>query len=54
MNLTCAGNLSTMRPRQDLFDGKLSLIRPLAYVDKADIVAVARTNGLRPTPSVSA
>ena len=51
MNLTCAGNLSTMRPRQDLFGGKLSLIRPLAYVEKADIEAVARDNGLRPAPS---
>ena len=51
MNLTCAGNLSTMRPRQDIFGGSLSLIRPLAYVEKADIEAAARANGLRPTPS---
>ena len=51
MNLTCAGNLSTMLPRQDLFGGKLSLIRPLAYVEKSEIEAVAQANGLIPTPS---
>ena len=50
LNLTCAGNISTMRPRQDLFDGRLALIRPLAYVEKAAIRKIARANGLRPVP----
>ncbi|MDO5675204.1 MAG: ATP-binding protein [bacterium] len=51
LNITCAGNISTMRPRQDLFDGRLALIRPLAYVEKKEIEAVARANGLKPVPS---
>lgn len=50
LNLTCAGNISTMRPRQDLFDGELALIRPLAYVEKTAIQAIARANGLQPVP----
>ena len=51
MNFTSAGNLSTMRPKQTLFSGRLALIRPLAYVEKADIERVARENGLVPLPS---
>lgn len=51
LNITCAGNISTMRPRQDLFEGRLILIRPLAYVEKKDIEAVARANGLNPVAS---
>ena len=50
LNITCAGNISTMRPRQDLFDGRLALIRPLAYVEKDDIEEIARVNGLSPGP----
>lgn len=50
LNITCAGNISTMRPRQDLFDGRLALIRPLAYVEKKEVEAVARANGLKPVP----
>ena len=41
INLCFAGNISTMVPRQDLFDGRLSLIRPLAYLSKTDIYTVA-------------
>jgi tRNA 2-thiocytidine biosynthesis protein TtcA len=41
LNLTCAGNISTMRPRQDLFSGRLGLIRPLAYLRKQEITAIA-------------
>lgn len=51
LNITCAGNISTMRPRQDLFAGRLTLIRPLAYVEKKDIEEIARHNGLQPVPS---
>ena len=40
LNLTRSGNISTMAPRQDLFDGRLSLIRPLAYLDKQEIVTI--------------
>ncbi len=37
MNMTCSGNISTMKPKQDLFDGRLSIIRPLAYCEKKEI-----------------
>ncbi len=52
LNLTCAGNISTMRPRQDLFAGRLGLIRPLAYLGKEDVVAIGERLGLKPVPSL--
>lgn len=51
INLTCAGNISTMRPRQDLFDGRLSLIRPLAYLEKDQVEELGALLGLRPVRS---
>ena len=51
LNLTCAGNISTMGPKQRLFRGQLTLIRPLAYVEKADIAALAAMNRLQPVAS---
>jgi len=36
-NLLYRGELGAMRPRQDLFEGQLSIIRPLAYEDKKKI-----------------
>ena len=51
LNLTSAGNISTMRPRQDLFGGRLALIRPLAYVEKSNIEEIAQANGLKPVSS---
>ena len=48
MNLLYSGNLSTMVPRQDLFDGTLSVIRPLAYLDKQEIVDLGRALHLQP------
>jgi tRNA 2-thiocytidine biosynthesis protein TtcA len=51
LNLTCAGNISTMLPRQDLFSGRLALIRPLAYVDKSEIEALGRNLGIAPIRS---
>ncbi len=32
LNLFFQGEISTMKPKQELFDGKIILIRPLAYV----------------------
>lgn len=52
LNLTCAGNISTMSPFQSLFSGRLSLIRPLAYLDKKVIAAVGLDLGLHPVRSV--
>jgi tRNA 2-thiocytidine biosynthesis protein TtcA len=51
LNLTCAGNISTMLPRQDLFDGRLALIRPLAYLDKKDIETIGQQLGFVPVRS---
>ncbi len=48
LNLTCGGNISTMRPRQDLFSGRLTLIRPLAYLREKEINAIGKRLGLQP------
>ncbi len=51
INLTGSGNISTMRPRQRLFAGRLALIRPLAYLVKEEIRGIGRRLGLQPIPS---
>lgn len=51
LNLTCAGNISTMNPFQSLFSGRLALIRPLAYLDKEEIDALGQSLGLVPVRS---
>lgn len=45
MNITCSGNISTMKPKQDLFDNRLSIIRPMAYCEKEEIQEVGRSLG---------
>jgi len=37
LNMVYSGNISTMLPKQSLFDGELHLIRPLAYIEKNEI-----------------
>lgn len=44
MNLFFRGEISIMNPRQELFDGKITLIRPLAYVEEETIIAFAKEN----------
>jgi tRNA 2-thiocytidine biosynthesis protein TtcA len=34
LNLFFQGEISTMKPKQELFEGKITLIRPLAYVEE--------------------
>jgi len=51
INLCYAGNISTMVPRQDIFAGRLSLIRPLAFLTKKDITCIARKLDLKPIRS---
>ena len=51
LNLTCAGNISTMSPFQSLFSGRLSLIRPLAYLDKDEIQRLGQANAYEPVRS---
>ena len=46
LNMFYSGNISTMVPKQELFGGSLSLIRPLAYLEKAEVEDIARNAGL--------
>lgn len=48
LNICFAGNISTMVPRQELFDGRLALIRPLAFLDKHEITHLAGELKLEP------
>ncbi len=52
LNMLYSGNISTMVPRQDLFGGALSLIRPLAYVEKTEIRGLAKTLEVEPVESL--
>ena len=52
LNLLYSGNISTMVPRQDLFEGRLAVIRPLAYLTKAEIVQLAEAFGLQPVENL--
>ncbi|NNF45770.1 MAG: tRNA 2-thiocytidine biosynthesis protein TtcA [Desulfofustis sp.] len=51
INALYSGNISTMVPRQDLFEGRLSLIRVLAYLKKSDIIEISRLVDLAPVES---
>jgi tRNA 2-thiocytidine biosynthesis protein TtcA len=48
INMMYGGKLSTMVPRQDLFEGQLSLIRPMAYLEKDAIKEAGREWGIEP------
>ncbi len=48
LNAIYSGNISTMSPRQDLFGGSLALLRPLAYLDKTEVLQIARDIRLQP------
>ena len=37
LNMLYAGEMSTMVPRQPFFQGRLTVIRPLAYTDEGDV-----------------
>ncbi|MEA3332119.1 MAG: ATP-binding protein [Pseudomonadota bacterium] len=51
LNLFYGSSFSTMRPHQELFFGRLTIIRPLAYLDEDEVVAYCRHHGL-PTDSL--
>jgi len=42
MNLLFEGEISAMAPRQEMFEGRISIIRPLAYVEEKEIEELAR------------
>lgn len=48
LNLFYGGNLSTMLPSQELFKGNLTLIRPLALLQKKQIYELAELFGFTP------
>jgi len=48
LNLFYGGNLSAMVPKQELFAGRLALIRPLAMVEKKRIIALGENLGITP------
>jgi tRNA 2-thiocytidine biosynthesis protein TtcA len=48
LNLLYSGNLSTMTPNQKLFNGAISIIRPLAFLEKEEIIAMGKTLDIEP------
>jgi tRNA 2-thiocytidine biosynthesis protein TtcA len=46
LNLLWQGRHETMLPSQPLFDGRLTIIRPLALVDESELRRLARLGGL--------
>lgn len=46
LNMLYGGNISTMVPKQELFGGSLALIRPMAYLEKTDVLAIAGDLGV--------
>ena len=52
LNVLYSGNISTMVPRQELFDGRLTLIRPMAYLEKQEVVEIAAGVGLEPVANL--
>ena len=48
INAIYSGNISTMLPKQNLFDDTLSLIRPMAYIDKDQVQNLAQLFSLNP------
>ena len=57
INMCYAGEISTMVPRQSFFDGLLTIVRPLAYVDEDHIRRFSQEQGFpsgdNPCPSAS-
>ncbi len=41
LNAIYSGNISTMLPKQELFAGTLSIVRPMAYLEKYEVCEIA-------------
>jgi tRNA 2-thiocytidine biosynthesis protein TtcA len=50
LNLFFQGRVETMEPRRAFFGGKLTVIRPLAYIEEKEIVHLARNASFPPPP----
>ncbi|MBE0585036.1 MAG: tRNA 2-thiocytidine biosynthesis protein TtcA [Desulfofustis sp.] len=48
INTLYSGNISTMLPRQELFAGRLNLIRVLSYLEKKEVLTIAEVAGIEP------
>ncbi len=48
MNMLFNGEFASMNPRQELFEGKLVIIRPLCYVEENIIKRYAKESGFTP------
>ncbi|MFW2366985.1 MAG: tRNA lysidine(34) synthetase [Desulforhopalus sp.] len=48
LNAIYSGNISTMVPKQNLFGDTLSIIRPMAYLEKQEILEIASSLELSP------
>ncbi|MCX5716500.1 MAG: tRNA 2-thiocytidine(32) synthetase TtcA [Candidatus Omnitrophica bacterium] len=44
MNLFFNGEISAMSPKQELFGGKITILRPLAYVEEKELARFSRLN----------
>lgn len=51
INMMFAANISTMVPKQTLFNGELDIIRPLAYLEKKDVRILAEKASLETVPN---
>jgi tRNA 2-thiocytidine biosynthesis protein TtcA len=50
MSLLFSGQLETLRPKVDLFEGRLTVIRPLIHIPAKDLVHYANAAAFPPTP----
>lgn len=48
LNMFYAGRMSTLVPKQPVLQGRFYYIRPMYYLSKAEIAAIARASGLTP------
>ncbi len=48
INIFYGGNISTMLPKQSLFNGDLHIIRPLSYLRKNEVHTLAEQFGIEP------
>ncbi len=48
LNMLYSGNISTMLPKQDLFNGTVSIIRPLSFLTKSQVFEVAKLANISP------
>ncbi len=52
LNMFYSGNISTMVPKQELFEGRLAVIRPMAYIEKSEVENIAEELGVTPVKNL--